>query len=130
MSVKAPTEGFFCWECARPVETVKKCANCLTAIYCNKVCQRTHWKKENGHKLQCIQLQQAEKQKESDAKIAAILEKPIEPFHIPFAKYQSMILELMTKELRYIPHLEDTQSKDPYDYSFSLEEISKDFPRP
>lgn len=130
MSVSPIPEGSVCWECTRPVEKIKKCANCLTAIYCDKLCQTSHWKKENGHKLHCPQLQQAKQQKERDANIAAMLEKPTESFHLPVAQYQSMILELMVKELRHIPHTEDTQKNDAYDYQFTRKKIPKKFPRP
>lgn len=46
-----------CWGCDDPVIIVRKCANCLTAIYCGKECQTSDWKSEKGgHKARCKQI--------------------------------------------------------------------------
>lgn len=39
-----------CWSCKGPCPARKKCANCETAYYCSKQCQRAHWP---THKAEC-----------------------------------------------------------------------------
>ena len=46
-----------CSLCGKPrsacSEKMKTCSGCKCAIYCSKVCQRAHWKKDGGHKTVC-----------------------------------------------------------------------------
>ena len=46
-----------CSLCGKPrsacSEKMKICSGCKCAIYCSKVCQRAHWKKDGGHKTVC-----------------------------------------------------------------------------
>lgn len=48
----------WCWHCGEVVRPLKKCADCLTAVYCDKVCQTRDWKQENSHKPLCKKIQQ------------------------------------------------------------------------
>ena len=41
-----------CSYCSRQLVTSFKCARCQAAHYCDKRCQRKHWK--SGHKRECI----------------------------------------------------------------------------
>lgn len=40
-----------CWQCGKLQEVVNKCQKCHKAIYCNRDCQKLHWK---IHKSVCV----------------------------------------------------------------------------
>ena len=50
-----------CSSCGKPRSAsggnMKSCSGCKCAIYCSKVCQRAHWKKDGGHKTMCKKIQ-------------------------------------------------------------------------
>ena len=47
---RLPDIGELCAWCSAPAAN-NRCANCKVAYYCNKTCQRRHWR--NGHKITC-----------------------------------------------------------------------------
>ncbi len=50
-----------CWYCDDPVSVIRNCANCMTAIYCDKQCQRDDWHRKDGHKLKCKKIVERKK---------------------------------------------------------------------
>jgi hypothetical protein len=53
-------ESLICAACGNiiPVESVKRCARCRVVNYCNRNCQKAHWK---AHKSKCKQIQKDQK---------------------------------------------------------------------
>ena len=45
------------------VGTLMRCSSCLSAVYCNKECQKQHWK---VHKKACQRMKEEKKQKEAE----------------------------------------------------------------
>lgn len=48
--------GTRCWFCQKSPNKIKICQGCLSAYYCDAVCQKSDWKK---HKARCRQIQAA-----------------------------------------------------------------------
>lgn len=63
------SEAPHCWYCDDRVATIKNCADCMTAIYCDKICQTSDWKGEDGHKLKCRAIVERKKIQEEHRKI-------------------------------------------------------------
>ena len=40
----------YCWACKDRLKPLQRCAQCATALYCSRDCQKAHWKK---HKKNC-----------------------------------------------------------------------------
>ena len=64
---------FRCFLCGEEGTNLKKCSQCEIAYYCNKTCQRGHWK---DHKLSCAQAVAAQAEAANRERLArAVREK-------------------------------------------------------
>lgn len=57
-----------CWRCGDRVRTIKKCKNCLKAIYCDKECQTLDWRATPSHKVLCEKIQTSQRNQEAGQK--------------------------------------------------------------
>lgn len=119
-----------CWYCDDRVETVKKCANCLTAIYCDPRCQRDDWK--NRHKIECVQIQEDKRKREERAAIAtarlaqigSVPEIKVSNFNLQPAEFKRLLLDTFRAEL--MTNIEAT-CDDFYDEQFARLDKTVDF---
>ncbi len=123
-----------CWSCDEIVRKDMRCANCMTAIYCDKICQTHHWKmSKHPHKLQCKKIIEKKKLKEEQNRRAAAqptpeeilkIEEGAKNFVITPEKMKEVVFKIIMDELKSVNTAYERRAEsDIYDYSF-VEKVS------
>jgi hypothetical protein len=53
MQVQPKNMRVVCSSCHANIKAFQICSQCEIATYCDKICQRTHWKKQGHNKQEC-----------------------------------------------------------------------------